>query len=165
MEWKPEPMETALGLDSGCKMADEERAEVAGKTTGMGTRIVVKVGDSIPRATCSSPAMELCPFLSGVLAFNQGLYLSSPSQSVDLRPDSIWLCRAESFAARCPTGCRPSVAMRTRKGACRTPSGRLFGPIGRLFRPSGQGLFRGGAERRSSVCGTRPPLGRQTGDG
>jgi hypothetical protein len=62
------------------------------------------------------------------LARNLRLYLSSPSQNLDLRTDSIWLSRAENDLQICPLGARSSVYFRTRICAYRTPSGRLLGP-------------------------------------
>ncbi len=88
-----------------------------------------------------SPAMGLSPSLAGSLICNLPLYLSSPSQNLNLRSSSTWLCGAENDLRTWPPGGRVSVYLRSRKGACRTPAGRLFGPIGRLFRPGGHGLF------------------------
>lgn len=159
-------MQTGLETGSSCEMADGKRTEGTGKAIGVDEEEVVKAKGELTTGTgCSSPAMGSSLFSSVVLVLDHSLYLSSPSQSVDLRPSSIWLCRAESFTAIWPTGCLPSVAMRTRKRACRTPSGHLFGPIGRLFDPSGQGRFRGGAGRCSSVYGTTVLPKRRTGHG
>jgi hypothetical protein len=99
------------------------------------------VAEAVGAAGRLSPAMGLSPSLPGSLICNLPSSLSSPSQSLNLRPSSIWLCGAENDLRTWPPGGRVSVYLRSRKDACRTPAGRLLGPIGRLFRPGGHGLL------------------------
>lgn len=115
-----------------CEKAEKERSQ---------GEIVAEAVEPAVGAGRLSPVMGLSSSLAGFLICNLPLYLSSPSQNLNLRPSSTWLCGAENDLRTWPPGGRVSVYLRSRKGACRTPAGRLFGPIGRLFRPGGHGLF------------------------
>lgn len=115
-----------------CEEAENERLQ---------GEIVAEAVEPAVGAGRLSPTIGLSSSLTGSLICNLPLYLSSPSQNLNLRSSSTWLCGAENDLRTWPLGGRVSVYLRSRKGACRTPAGRLFGPIGRLFRPSGHGLF------------------------
>jgi hypothetical protein len=115
-----------------CEKAEKERSQ---------GEIVAEAVEPAVGAGRFSLAMGLSSSLAGSLICNLPLYLSSPSQNLNLRSSSIRLCGAENDLRTWPPGGRVSVYLRSRKVACRTPAGRLFGPIGRLFRPSGHGHF------------------------
>jgi len=125
-----------------CEKAEKERSQ---------GEIVAEAVEPAVGAGRLSPAIGLSSSLTGSLICNLPLYLSSPSQNLNLRSSSIWLCGAENDLRTSPLGGRVSVYLRSRKGACRTPAGRLFGPIGRLFRPGGHGHF-GVALARPRPC-------------
>lgn len=116
------------------------RCERAGEEQSRG-EIVAEAVEPAVGAGRLSPARSLAPSLTGSLISNLPLYLSSPSQNLNLRPSSTWLLGAENDLRTWPPGGRVSVYLRSRKGACRTPAGRLLGPIGRLFHPGGHGLL------------------------
>jgi hypothetical protein len=157
------PVQKALSLDMGCEVQDSrEGPERHQRSEGSGEKIVAEAEDLTYKL---SPARGSKPSLRASLILDLRLYLSSPSQNLNLRTFPIWLCGAENDLRTWPPGGRSSEHLRSRKGACRTPAGLLFGPIGRLFRPSGHGLFGGGAGRRWSVCGTGARVQRQTGNG
>jgi hypothetical protein len=132
-------VQKALSLDMGCEMQDSrEGPERHRESEGSGEKIVAEAED----LTCKLlPAAGSNPSLRASLILDLRLYLSSPSQNLNLRTFPIWLCGAENDLRTWPPGVRSSEHLRSRKGACRTPGGRLFGSIGRLFRPSGHGLF------------------------
>jgi hypothetical protein len=134
-----EPVQKALSLDMGCEMQDSrERPERHRESGGSDEKIVAEAEDLTYKL---SPAGGSKRSLRASLVLDLRLYLSSPSQNLNLRTFPIWLCGAENDLRTWPPGVRSSEHLRSRKGACRTPSGRLFRPIGRLFRPSGHGLF------------------------
>ena len=135
-------MQDALSLDNRNEVQEgrEHREELEG-TTSSWRMVVVKAHDLAAGACLLWPAGGSRPSLGSSLILDPGLYLSSPSQNLNLRTFPIWLCGAENDLRTWPLGVRSREHLRSRKGACRTPSGRHFGPIGRLFRPSGHGLF------------------------
>jgi hypothetical protein len=115
-----------------CERAEKERSR---------REIVAEAVEPAVGAGRLSLSPKLSSSLTGSLICNLPLYLSCPSQNLNLRSSSVWLCGAENDLRTWPLGGRVSVYLRSRKGAYRTPAGRLFGPIGRLFRPGGHGLF------------------------
>jgi hypothetical protein len=115
-----------------CEKAEKERSR---------GEIVAEAVEPAVGAGRLSLSTELSSPLPGSLICNLPLYLSSPSQNLNLRSPSTWLCGVENDLRTWPPGGRVSVYLRSRKGACRTSAGRLFGPIGRLFRPGGHGHF------------------------
>jgi hypothetical protein len=136
-----EPVQIALSLDMGCEMqGGRERSERHDESEGSGEKIA-EAEDQLTEVCRLSPTRESKPSLCASLVLDLRLYLSSPSQNLNLRTFPIWLCGAENDLRTWPPGVRSSEQLRSRKGACRTPGGRLFGPIGRLFRPSGHGLL------------------------
>lgn len=136
-----EPVQIALSLDMGCEMqGGRDRSERHDEGDGSDEKIA-GAEDQLTEICRLSPARGSKPALCASLILDLRLYLSSPSQNLNLRTFPIWLCGAGNDLRTWPPGGRVSVYLRSRKGACRTPSGRLFGPIGRLFRPSGHGLF------------------------
>lgn len=123
----------------GCEMrSSQERSEGHRESD---EEVVAEVDDLPRRAGRPWPARGSKPSHYAYLIRCLPLSLSSPSQSLNLRPSAIPLCEAENDLRTWPPRGRVSEYLRSRKGACRTPAGRLFGPIGRLFRPSGHGLF------------------------
>jgi hypothetical protein len=148
------PIQDALSLDNDNEMQEdrERRKEIEGTISSR--RMVIAEADDLATGCCRhSPAGGSKPSLCASLILDLGLYLSSPSQNLNLRSSSIRLCGAENDLRTWPPGVRSSVHLRSRKGACRTPAGRLFGPIGRLFRPSGHGRFGVAAAAAGSCMG------------
>jgi hypothetical protein len=137
-----EPMQDALSLDNRNEMQQGRERREGTKGTIGSQGMVLAEDDELPVRACRlSPAGGPKPSLCASLILDLRLYLSSPSQNLNLRSSSIWLYGAENDLRTWPLGMRSSEHLRSRKGACRTSSGRLFGPIGRLFPPSGHGLF------------------------
>jgi hypothetical protein len=116
-----------------CEKAENERSQ--------GKVVAEAIEPTVGAAGRLSPAMGLSPSLTGSLICTLPLSLSSPSQNLNLRSSSTWLCGAENDLRTWPPRGQVSVYLRSRKGACRTPAGRLSGPIGRLFHPGGHGLL------------------------
>ncbi len=134
-----EPMQDALSLDNRNETQEdrERREETKGTISSKGMVLAEPAARACRLSPAGGPKPSLCPSL----ILDLRLYLSSPSQNLNLRPSSIRLCGAENDLRTWPPRGRASVYLRSRKGACRTLAGRLFGPIGRLFRPSGHDLF------------------------
>lgn len=128
--------EENLWIKSGCRIELEGMSQ--SRRAGRGVN-----GAPTSSAGRRKPTDDRLAFDKGhsKMLLAKGQYLSPPSQSLDLRPGSIWLSEGENHLRTWPLGVRGSVHLRSRNSPCRTPSGRLFGPIGRLFRPSGHGHF------------------------
>jgi hypothetical protein len=126
-----EPVQIALSLDNRNEMQEgRERRKGIERTTSSPRMVVVKADDLAASVCWLSSAGGSKPSLYASLILDLHLYLSSPSQNLNLRTFPIWLCGAENDLRTRPPGGRVSVYLRSRKGACRTPAGRLFGPIG-----------------------------------
>jgi hypothetical protein len=134
-----EPVQKTLSLDMGSEMqSSRKRSERHRENDRSGEKIGAEAGAGACRL---SPARETKPSLCASLILDLGLYLSSPSQNLNLRTFPIRPSGAENDLRTWPLRVQSSEHLRSRKGACRTPGGRLFGPIGRLFPPSGHGHF------------------------
>lgn len=135
------------------------RCEKAENEPSLREVIAGAVEPTVGAAGRLSPAMGLSASLTGSPICNLPSSRSSPSQNLNLRSSSTWLCGAENDLRTWPPGGRVSVHLRSRKGACRTPAGRLLGPIGRLFHPGGHGLLgmalAAAGPCRGQACGSK----------
>lgn len=80
----------------GCEQAEKEQSQ--------GEVVTETVEPVVGAAGRLSPAMGLSPSLTGSLICTLPLYLSSPSQNLNLRPSSTWLCGAENDLRSWPPG-------------------------------------------------------------
>jgi hypothetical protein len=99
-------MQEALATDRPHEMRESQEGTVAGGDRRRSCRASRRSWSALTVAGAKSS-------LAASLICNPPLYLSSPSQNLNLQPSSTWLCGAENDLRTCPPGGRVSVYLRS----------------------------------------------------